>query len=68
MNIEYKKADTRAEYTDALRLRVEVFIIEQGCQPGWEPDEEDATAQHYIAIQDNSVIATARARQTAPAE
>lgn len=68
MSVLYKIAETRTEYTEALRLRIEVFVIEQGCPPESEPDEEDAKALHFIAAEANSVLATARARETNPQE
>jgi len=68
MAIVYKRVETLDEYTEAIRLRVEVFIKEQHCAPGWEPDEEDSRARQYIAIDDGKVIATGRARESAPQE
>ena len=68
MDITYKEATTLPEFIDAIRLRVEVFIKEQGFQPGWEPDEDDKAGRSFIAQVDGRVIATARARQSKKGE
>lgn len=60
MNIIYKEVTTISEFIDSIRLRVDVFIIEQKCPPGWEPDELDKAAKHYIALVDKKIVATAR--------
>lgn len=64
MTISYKHIKTRQEFIDAIRLRVEVFIKEQCCKPGWEPDEEDKISKHFIAKTGGKVVGTARLRQT----
>ena len=63
-----KKVDSLAEFIDAIRLRVDVFIKEQGFAPGWEPDEDEKSATHFIALADGKVVATARYREIAPGE
>ncbi len=63
MKIKYKEVETINEFIDAIRIRVDVFIIEQGCKPGWEPDEEDKTSRHFIAISDDKVVSTLRVRK-----
>lgn len=68
MHIEYKKVETINEFIDAIKIRVDVFIVEQGFQPGWEPDEDDKSSKHFIALVNNKVISTARYRETAPGE
>lgn len=60
MPVTFKRVESVQEFVDAIRLRVEVFIKEQGCPPGWEPDELDKNAEHFIAIVDNNVVATLR--------
>ena len=60
MNARYKETNDIREIIDAIRIRVEVFIKEQGCEPGWEPDEDDKKARHFIALDGKKVIATAR--------
>lgn len=62
MDIRCKYVETIDEFIDAIRLRVDVFIREQGFQPGWEPDEDDKAARHVIAMADGQVLATARYR------
>lgn len=55
---------TLEQFVDALRIRVAVFIQEQGFPPGWEPDEIDKVAKHYVARLENVTVATARAHST----
>lgn len=64
MDIRYKEVETLPEFIDAIRLRVDVFIKEQGFQHGWEPDEEDKISRHFIASADGLVIGEARVRET----
>lgn len=64
MKVSYKQVDSIKEFIDAIRLRVDVFIKEQGCEPGWEPDEEDKISKHYIALVGNKIVGTARVRQS----
>lgn len=63
MEVMYKEVGSVNEFIDAIRIRVDVFIIEQKCQPGWEPDEEDKEAKHFIAIADSKVVSTLRIRK-----
>jgi predicted GNAT family N-acyltransferase len=68
MKIKYKKVHTINEFIDAIRLRVGVFIQEQGFKPGWEPDEDDKISKHFIAICDEKIVSTARYRETSKGE
>lgn len=68
MTIKYKEVETINEFIDAIRLRIDVFIKEQGFQPGWEPDEDDKISRHFIAMVDDKIVATARFRETAKGE
>ncbi len=68
MKIFFKEVDSISEFIDAIRIRVDVFIIEQKCQPGWEPDEEDKTSQHFVATIDGKIVSTLRVRRTGPRE
>ncbi len=68
MELKYKEVETINEFIDAIRLRVDVFIKEQGFQPGWEPDEDDKISKHYIAIVDDEIVSTARFRETSKGE
>lgn len=61
MGIMYKEVETLPEFIDSIRLRVDVFIKEQGFALGWEPDEEDKAAIQFIAT-DNNLLAVATAR------
>lgn len=63
MKIIYKEVKSIKEFVDAIRIRVDVFIIEQKCQPGWEPDEEDKISRHFIAVADNKIVSTLRIRE-----
>lgn len=60
MKVICKNVSTISEFVDGIRLRVEAFIIEQGCKPGWEPDEKDRDADHYIAKVDGKVVGVLR--------
>ena len=62
MTITYKQVKTTTEFIDTIRLRVDVFIKEQQCAPGWEPDEEDKVSKHFIALVDSKIVGTARVR------
>jgi len=68
MNIECKEVETVNEFIDAIRIRVDVFIREQGFEPGWEPDEDDKVSKHFIAVIDGEIVAAARCRETAKSE
>ena len=66
MSIKIKEVETISEFVDAIRIRVDVFITEQGFKPGWEPDEHDKTARNFIAIVDDKIVGTARFRESEP--
>jgi predicted GNAT family N-acyltransferase len=68
MPIIFKRVETINEFIDEIRLRVDVFIREQGFQPGWEPDEDDKKSEHFIAICDEKIVSTARYREIADGE
>ncbi len=68
MEVKCKRAESLGEFIDSIRLRVDVFIKEQGFAPGYEPDEDDRNATHFIALADGKVVSTARYRQAAPGE
>ena len=52
METKYKEIETVNEFIDAIRIRYEVFVNEQKFAPGWEPDEDDKEARHFIALVD----------------
>ncbi len=66
--MKYKKVETINEFIDAIRIRYEVFVKEQGFQPGWEPDEDDKISMHFIAITEGKIVGTVRFRETAKGE
>lgn len=51
------------EFIDYIRLRCQVFIIEQGFKPGWEPDEDDKNCTHFGAYINKKIIGTIRFRE-----
>jgi ElaA protein len=63
MKIRYKQIETINEFIDAIRIRIEIFIIEQKCPPGYDPDELDKVSKQYIAIVDNKIVAMVRLRE-----
>jgi predicted GNAT family N-acyltransferase len=63
MEVKYKQVETINEFIDAIRIRADVFIKEQGFQPGFEPDENDKTSKHLIAVADGEIVSTARFRE-----
>ena len=66
MKVNCRKVESIADFIDGIRLRVDAFIIEQGCKPGWEPDTEDKTAEHYIALIEDRVVGVLRVRTEDP--
>lgn len=65
MKVQYKKVETINDFIDAIRIRVDVFIKEQGFEPGWEPDEADKNSKQFIALIEGKIVATARIREAA---
>ena len=63
MTIKYKEVKTISEFIDYIKIRADVFILEQGFAPGWEPDEDDKVSKHFIALDSKKVIATGRYRE-----
>ena len=59
----YKKIKTINDFIDAIRIRTDVFVIEQKCPPGWEPDELDKKSIHFGVIADHKLVATVRLRK-----
>lgn len=68
MDTKYKYVETIGEFIDAIRIRADVFIKEQGFEPGFEPDEDDKLSKYYIAIANGEIVSTARVRETAKGE
>jgi predicted GNAT family N-acyltransferase len=63
MDLKYREIFTINEFIDAIRLRVDVFINEQGFAPGWEPDEDDKVSKHFIVISNKEIVSTLRVRE-----
>ena len=55
--------DTISDFIAAVRLRYEVFVNEQKFKPGWEPDEDDKTAQHWAITLDGKILSVLRFRR-----
>lgn len=68
MKVIYKPVQTINEFIDHVRLRIDVFVREQGFDSKWEPDENDKVSKHYIGLLDDMVVSVARCRETAPCE
>lgn len=55
-----REARTREEVASALRLRRQVFCIEQGVDPAADQDGLDGEALHVVAFDETRVIGTCR--------
>ncbi|WDT79943.1 MAG: hypothetical protein MPW14_22965 [Candidatus Manganitrophus sp.] len=53
-------AEKQEDFFRLIRLREEVFVIEQGVPLEIELDDEDDRAIHFVAISGREVIGTAR--------
>lgn len=63
--IEVRKVVGRAELEDALKIREEVFVKEQGVAAEDEYDQYDETSTHFVAYDEQGKpCGTARWRQT----
>jgi len=58
--VEVRPALSHEEYLRALKLRVEVFVEEQGGPLEDEPDCWDPAARHFVALRDGEIVGTAR--------
>jgi predicted GNAT family N-acyltransferase len=59
-HIHYKQVDTNEEQKDVFRLRKAVFYTEQGIPEELDQDEKDDKAIHFIALNNEEIIATGR--------
>lgn len=59
-DFEIRRVRTRAELEALLRLRYQVFCVEQGVPVGEERDGRDHIGLHLIAIRDGELLATCR--------
>jgi predicted GNAT family N-acyltransferase len=57
-----------AELDAAIRVRVRVFVEEQGGPPEDEPDEWDRRAEQFLVIAGGEVVGTARVYEETPGE
>lgn len=56
-------ADTESAYEDALSVRYDVFVDEQGVPEDLEVDEHEDTATHFVAYDDGAAVGAARLRE-----
>ena len=59
-DFEVREVSTRNELEAALKLRYEVFCVEQGVPRGDERDGRDHDALHLVALVHGEVVATCR--------
>ena len=60
--MKIKLAKTEEEIKQALAVRREVFIKEQGVGPDVELDDKDGGAIHFLVKKKHKVVATCRLR------
>ena len=58
--MEVREARDDAERTAAMRIRHEVFVVEQDVPEELEVDGRDGEATHLVAVRDGEVLATCR--------
>lgn len=58
--VTVRLADWHKDNTELRRIRESVFIAEQAVPPELEWDAEDATATHFLALEGDYPIGTAR--------
>ena len=56
-------ADTESAYEDAVSVRYDVFVDEQGVPEDLEVDEHEDTATHFVAYDDGAAVGAARLRE-----
>jgi predicted GNAT family N-acyltransferase len=59
-NIRVRVADWQKDNADIRRVREAVFIAEQSVPPELEWDAEDASALHFLALEGDFAVGTAR--------
>ncbi|MEL6920511.1 MAG: GNAT family N-acetyltransferase [Pseudomonadota bacterium] len=55
-----RRAQTAAEIEQCMSIREIVFVDEQGVAPELERDGKDDVALHYLAVDDDDAVGTAR--------
>ena len=58
--------ETESEYEDALGVRYDVFVDEQGVPEDLEVDEHEEHATHFVGYEDGEPVAAARLREYEP--
>jgi len=58
-----ERVDTEAAYEDALGVRYDVFVDEQGVPEDLEVDEHEDEATHFVGYDDEEPVAAARLRE-----
>jgi predicted GNAT family N-acyltransferase len=58
--MEVREARDDAERAAAMRIRHEVFVVEQAVPEDLEVDGRDGEATHLVAVRDGEVLATCR--------
>jgi len=62
-----ERADTEAAYEDALSVRYDVFVDEQGVPEDLEVDEHEDESTHFVGYDDDGEpVAAARLREYEP--
>ncbi|KRN93572.1 GNAT family N-acetyltransferase [Pediococcus stilesii] len=64
MESKLVKGATGPVYLDALEIRKQVFIEEQGIDPALEFDENEDFFTYFVGYDDGRPVVTARARRT----
>ena len=68
MKVIYSEIERIEEFVDIVRIRINVFTIEQKSKPGRELDKHDKAARHFIAIANGKIVSAARVRKSAESE
>jgi predicted GNAT family N-acyltransferase len=58
--ITIRAANTTQDMEECLRIREEVFVVEQNVPVDLERDEHDGKARHFVARADGQAVRTAR--------
>ncbi len=58
--IEIKKATNQTDFFHCMKIRTDVFVIEQHVSPTLELDEYDQKSIHFIAYDNHQPLGTAR--------
>ena len=62
-DFEIRRVQSHEEYLEALRVRVAVFVEEQGGPADEEPDRWDESARHFVVVSGGTVVGTGRLYQ-----